>query len=175
MSYFPLWLALLLGLALPECGHAREVRQELDAPDTVETPEKPVEKSLAFSPEERRRLTELRDWLRRRSQWRKQMGETGGRAGVPSPSLDEYETYAAGKPGVKSGKPILHISRGPDGRIRHRLIFREGKPDELQTDEPLFDAPDSLESVTNKPRQPWLRLSEPTSKTRALRERLEQR
>jgi hypothetical protein len=136
----------------------------------VEEPERPVEKSLAFSPEERWRLGELRNWLRQRRLWRKQ----GGDLSVTLPGLRGHD-FPAETPAQKTGKPILHISRGPDGRIHHRLIFREGRPDELQTDEPLFDPPNSLEAVTKPKRQPWLRLSEPTSKTRELRERLEKR
>lgn len=116
------------------------------APD-VEEPAEPVRPGPAFSAEQLHRLGELRAWLARRRLERERnplIVPTPTRARSMTVYTDRQlltplgQRYAVGfqnrrdEAAPSQGNPVLHIGRGPDGRIHHSYIFtdaeRDGEP-----------------------------------------------
>jgi hypothetical protein len=97
-----------------------------------------------FTGEERRRIQELRQWLAQRHQQRKP-GTGGAARGLPPVSPvrearaldltapDLSSQNAPFRSGATRGSPVLHIGRGPDGRIHHRYVFSDSGPDRVQS------------------------------------------
>lgn len=127
------WLALA-GQALAGDGDPGSLAPEIQAPKV------PDKASPVFSEDEQKRIQELRRWLLRRQQERK-LQEPGPldalkQARVAGPGFPDL---AAADPAPRpKGNPVLHIGRGPDGRIHHRYIFNESGPDQLQSAVPEY-------------------------------------
>lgn len=132
------WLALA-GQALAGDGDPGSLAPEIQAPKV------PDKASPVFSEDEQKRIQELRRWLLRRQQERK-LQEPGKLDAlkqakapldltIPDMSHAGNEFTAAREP---KGNPVLHIGRGPDGRIHHRYIFNESGPDPLQSAAPEY-------------------------------------
>jgi hypothetical protein len=94
-------------------------------------------------------IDEMRAWLGQRNIERKQLGLPGADITLkkhfgPARTRPLAPHSAAPKPlelapaelqaqiPAHQGTPVLHIGRGPDGRIHHRLVFKEDGPDQLQ-------------------------------------------
>lgn len=121
-------------------------------------PSKPVE------------LGEMREWMNRRNLERKQLGLPGAdmpkshtaavhpriRSAKQPPPEEAPDTTAA----QEHGTPVLHLGRGPDGRIHVRYILKEEGPDQLQVDSPdgYTPAEDAakLDRLTPRGKQVWL-------------------
>lgn len=129
-------------------------------------------------------LGELRDWLSRRNQERKQLGLPGADiipkhhssavhlrkpGGKPTPDEKNPPSVAV----TEHSEPVLHLGRGPDGRIHVRYIVKEEGPDQMQVytpsgyanQKPAEDAA-KLERLTPRGKKLWLSgssLRDPTS------------
>ena len=132
---------VVFGFACAGTGLAGETRTAAEALEMDEG-EEAGEPLTGFTGEELRRLAELRAWLAERRQAREQ----GGAAYAASPELltPLGRRYAGASPSREANRrtPILHIGRGPDGRIHHRYVF--GDSDDAAPANPRpADAPDS--------------------------------
>lgn len=140
------WRAIGAGIGMglwALAARAGEGRMGSESPGTPEAAP-PSKTSPVFSEDEQRRIRELRQWLLRRQQERK-LGEPGGvdalkEAKAPLDLSIPDMSRAGGEFGVAppKGKPVLHIGRGPDGRVHHRYIFSEEGPDQLQSAAPEY-------------------------------------
>ncbi len=103
----------------------------------------------AFTEDEQRRIRELRQWLMRRQLERK-LKEPGGVEGLKEtkaldltiPDMANRDSlFRYGAAGQSGGNPILHIGRGPDGRIHHRLVFSDSSPEQPRSRAYEYDPP----------------------------------
>lgn len=122
-------------------------------------------------------LGAMREWLSRRNVERKQLGLPGAdlpkthsaavhprlrpKHGTPpdkQPQDVAPENTAAQAP---TGTPVLHLGRGPDGRIHVRYIVKEEGPDQMQVysagnyADPAAEAA-KLDRLTARGKQVWL-------------------
>lgn len=120
------------------------------------------------APDKQNNLSELREWLNRRNQERKQLGTA-----VPeipkhrhAPATPPLAKTQPGEAAQAPAKPGPDIGRGPDGRIRHRLVINDEGPDQLQvySDSGYAPAPHGnaaqdeahLARLTPRGRQVWM-------------------
>ncbi|SMF93618.1 hypothetical protein SAMN02949497_0905 [Methylomagnum ishizawai] len=122
-----MWWLALAGRALAGDSDPGDLAPEIQAPKA------PDQASPVFSEDEQKRLQELRRWLLLRQQERK-LQEPGKLDALKQARAADLADPA---PRPKSN-PVLHIGRGPDGRIHHRYIFNESGPDQLQSAVPEY-------------------------------------
>ena len=118
-------------------------------------------------------IGEMREWLNRRNVERKQLGIPGADmpkshatashpriGGGQNPPLEKAPENTAAQ---ERGTPVLHLGRGPDGRIHVRYILKEEGPDQLQVGSAEGYVPASpaeeaakLDRLTPRGKQIWL-------------------
>lgn len=127
-------------------------------------------------------LAQMREWLGQRNLERKQLGLPGAditlkkhfASARPRPHAEPKPPAVAAAPEYRAepappsrGTPVLHIGRGPDGRIHHRLVIKDEGPDQLQVFTPSGYAPvpadeaarletARLERLTPRGRRVWM-------------------
>ncbi|MFM8330386.1 MAG: hypothetical protein ACKN9T_01725 [Candidatus Methylumidiphilus sp.] len=137
-------------------------------------------------------VEELRAWLNRRNQERKKLGlavpetpkkrvaalappphpKPPQRPATPPSAIAEPAEAAA-----EQATPVLHIGRGPDGRIHVRYLLKDEGPDQVQVytpadeAEPSAEDPAKLERLTARGKRAWLAGSALRSHPHARRER----
>jgi hypothetical protein len=132
--------SLVVLQALSGQTFARESRLTVNAP-AAEEPAMPDKSGPAFTEDEQRRLRELRQWLLRRHMERKR-NEPGGIEALKEAAASDLRA-PANRParrfpdGQHRETPMLHIGRGPDGRIHHRYVFSASGPDESRPASPI--------------------------------------
>jgi len=117
------------------------------AAEAEAVPNRSTQASSPASPNKAGELGEMRDWLNRRNAERKQLGLPG--ADMLKSHIATYhpkkhagrhakieEPAPVSEPVPERGIPVLHLGRGPDGRIHVRYIVKEDGPDQLQVQSP---------------------------------------
>lgn len=127
-------------------AQAGAIPVESMAPE-VEEPAEPVKPGPVFSAEQLRRLGELRAWLARRRLERERnplIIPEPNRARSMTVNTDRQlltplgQRYSLGfqnrqnEANPSQGNPVLHIGRGPDGRIHHRYVFNDAEREETE-------------------------------------------
>lgn len=112
------------------------------------------------APQRQDNLGELREWLNRRNQERKQLG-------TAVPEIPKHRHASATPPLAKTqpneaaipAQPSPNIGRGPDGRIHHRLVINEQGPDQLQVYSGSGYAPATPDKQAQEDDAHWARLT----------------
>lgn len=115
---------------------------------------------------------EMREWLSQRNLERKHLGLPGSNLPKTHSAAVHPRSRAAQLPppaeavpddvaGTGHGTPVLHLGRGPDGRIHVRYLLKEDGPDQLQVESaegysaPVADAA-KLNRLTPHGKRVWM-------------------